>query len=163
MNLQDGLQVLKRMYLLRAGPWIRPTVIATVLMIPIIAWVVKAFPNAVLPWPQLVLCLLLSGPLLMAWADTPIVIWPRHISLDCNCIRIMNWHAVLVIDREDLHRIVILVADTGQRRLAIKFRDRRGREREIALIITDSVDLDAIRYLLGQLDSGAPSRNVGLQ
>ena len=155
---RDALRALRTSGVLRAGLWIRPTLIGAGLIAILIAWILWAFPGIALPWARMLIGLVIAPVFFLTASVTAIVVaslMPRYVEVRREWLQIDHGPSAVRIEPEQIDRLEVEQNGVGESRLVLEYRTRRGRNPKgsLAIAIAKSVDVKALQALLTHLRS----------
>ncbi len=130
--------------------------IAILVVAPLFAWGMWAFPGADIPWARIIIGLLLWPVAILAMITMSALI-PRRVSVRREWIDILRGQSTVRIERPQFDRLEIVQADTDKRRLVIEYRARCGGSRKRSIVIAESVDMESLHALVQHL---APCKSL---
>ena len=147
-----ALRALRTSGLLRAGLWIRPTLIAAVLVAILIAWILWAFPGIALPWARMLIGLVIT-PVFFLITTVVACLAPRHLEVRREWLQINHGPVAVRVEPQQIDRLEDEQNPVRESRLVLEYRTRRGRNRKESLAIAKSVDVKALQALVTHLRS----------
>ncbi len=163
-TLPESIEGLKATGILRPAFWLRVIGISVVVVAPLVAWMVSAYPGITLPWGRMLATPLLMPAVLLLYVAI-MVVFPRRIEIRPEWIHIMHGQSNSRIPRERIDGIWIDEPNGCSPRLIVDCRNRRGEPRELKFVVGRSVNLDDLAMLIGMIETSATTgtQDVGYE
>ncbi|MCL4198861.1 MAG: hypothetical protein KJZ69_15345 [Phycisphaerales bacterium] len=155
-TLPESIEGLEATGILRPAFWLRVIGISVVVVAPLVAWMISAYPGITLPWGRLLSSLLLMPAALLLWGAF-MVVFPRRIEIRPEWIHVMHGQSHSRIPLKQIDAVAIEESDGSLPRLRVNCRNRRGDRREVRFVIGRSVNLDDLAMLIGMIETSATS------